>query len=78
MTDTSFPDFTLDAVNYFDVTAGYDFEGMIDGLRVRGGVTNITDEEPIVYPTYQQSNTEPATYDVLGQRWFVNLTYTFQ
>jgi outer membrane receptor protein involved in Fe transport len=78
MTDTSFPDFTLDAVNYFDVTAGYDFEGMIDGLRIRGGVTNITDEEPIVFPTYQQSNTDPATYVVLGQRWFVNLTYTFQ
>jgi outer membrane receptor protein involved in Fe transport len=51
---------------------------MIDGLRIRGGVTNITDEEPIVFPTYQQSNTDPATYDVLGQRWFVNLTYTFQ
>ena len=79
MTDTSFPDFTLPKMDYYDVTAGYTFSGnMLEGLRVRAGVTNITDEQPIVYPSQQQSNTDPATYDVLGRRWFVNLTYTFQ
>lgn len=76
--DTSFPDFKLDAIDYFDLTGAYDFEGLIDGLRVRAGVTNLTDEQPIIYPSNQQSNTDPATYDVLGRRWFVNLTYTFQ
>ncbi len=75
--DKSFPDFKLDAVNYLDLTIGYDFEGLVDGLRFRGGVTNLTDESPIIYPSQQQANTDPATYDVLGRRYFVNLTYTF-
>ena len=75
--DLSFPDFKLDAVNYLDLTLGYSFEGFLDGLRLRGGVTNLTDEEPIIYPSQQQSNTDPATYDVLGRRYFVNLTYAF-
>jgi len=76
--DTSFADFKLDSMSYFDVTAGYDFTGMVEGLRVRAGVTNISDEQPIIYPSQQQANTDPATYDVLGRRWFMNLTYTFQ
>ena len=75
--DRSFPNFTLDAVNYLDVTLGYDFEGLVDGLTARLGVTNLTDEDPIIFPSNQQSNTDPAQYDVLGQRWFVNLTYSF-
>ena len=76
-TDKSFPDFKLDAVSYFDLTLGYTFEGFADGLRIRGGVTNLTDESPIIYPSQQQSNTDPATYDILGRRYYVNLTYTF-
>lgn len=78
--DRSVPTFKLDAVNYLDLTLGYDFSNMsnaLRGLRVRGGITNLTDEDPIVYPSQQQANTDPATYDVLGQRWFLNLTYTF-
>lgn len=76
--DEAFPNFKLDAVNYIDVTVGYDFEGMVDGLRGRIGLTNATDEDPIIYPSSQQSNTDPAQYDVLGRRWFVNLTYSFE
>ena len=76
-TDLSFPDFKLDAVSYYDLTLGYSFEGFAEGLRVRGGVINLSDEQPIIYPSQQQSNTDPATYDVLGRRWFVNLTYSF-
>lgn len=75
--DKSFPDFKLDAVNYLDLTVGYSFEGMADGLRFRAGVTNLTDESPIIYPSQQQANTDPATYDILGRRYFVNLTYSF-
>jgi outer membrane receptor protein involved in Fe transport len=76
-TDLSFPDFKLDAVSYYDLTLGYSFEGFAEGLRVRGGVINLSDEQPIIYPSQQQSNTDPSTYDVLGRRWFVNLTYSF-
>ena len=77
MNDKSFPDFKLDSVTYVDLTLAYGFSGFADGLIIRGGVTNLTDEEPIIYPSQQQANTDPATYDVLGQRYFVNLTYTF-
>ena len=77
MNDKSFPDFKLDSVTYIDLTLAYGFSGFADGLIIRGGVTNLTDEEPIIYPSQQQANTDPATYDVLGQRYFVNLTYTF-
>jgi outer membrane receptor protein involved in Fe transport len=75
--DRSFPDFKLDTVNYLDVTFGYDFEGLVDGLTARVGLTNATDEDPIIFPSNQQSNTDPAQYDVLGRRWFANLTYSF-
>jgi outer membrane receptor protein involved in Fe transport len=76
-TDNSFPDFKLDAVNYFDLSLAYNFEGMVDGLVLRGGVTNLSDESPIIYPSQQQANPDPATYDILGRRDFFNLTYTF-
>jgi len=77
MVDRSFPNFKLDAVNYYDITLGYNFSGAMDGLRLRGGVTNLTDEQPIIYPSNQQSNTDPAAYDILGRRYFVNVTYSF-
>ena len=75
--DESFPNFKLDSVNYIDITLGYDFEGIVDGLTGRVGLTNATDEDPINFPSSQQSNTDPAQYDVLGRRWFANLTYSF-
>lgn len=78
-TDTSYPDFKLDAVNYLDLTLGYAFSGnVMEGLRLRFGITNLTDEDPIIYPTDQQMNTDPSTYDVLGRRYFASATYSFQ
>jgi outer membrane receptor protein involved in Fe transport len=78
MNDLSFPDFQLDAVEYLDLTVGYSFSNRLEGLRLRAGVTNLTDEDPIIYPSQQQSNTDPATYDVLGRRYFVSATYAFE
>ncbi|MDH3266756.1 MAG: TonB-dependent receptor, partial [Gammaproteobacteria bacterium] len=78
-TDLSFPDFKLDAVEYLDLTLGYAFDGsVLEGLRLRVGITNLTDEDPIIYPSQQQANTDPATYDVLGRRYFVTATYAFE
>jgi iron complex outermembrane recepter protein len=77
-TDFSIPEFTLDAVEYVDLTVGYTFSDRLEGLRLRAGVTNLTDEDPIIYPSAQQSNTDPATYDVLGRRFFVSATYAFE
>lgn len=78
MSDFSFRDFKLDAVEYLDLTLGYAFSGAMEGLQLRAGVTNLTDEDPIVYPSNQQSNTDPATYDILGRRYFASATYTFR
>ena len=80
MTDYDIPDFKLDAKNYFDLTAEYHFgenDGVLDGLSIRGGVINVANTDPMIYPAYQQSNTDPTVYDVLGRRYFVNLNYKF-
>ena len=70
--------FELDAVEYLDLTLGYTFSDALEGLGLRAGVTNLTDEDPVVYPTSQQANTDPATYDILGRRYFVSATYSFE
>jgi len=80
MTDTDFPDFKLPSVDYYDVTLSYSFDNfdMLQGLTLRAGVNNLTDEEPVIYPSYQQSNTDPSTYDILGRRYFVSANYSFR
>ena len=76
MRDAAFPDFTLDAQNYFDVVVGYDFPaGALAGLTLRAGVENLTDADPPIFPSYVQANTDPSQYDVLGRRYFVRLNY---
>ncbi|HWM27007.1 MAG TPA: TonB-dependent receptor, partial [Woeseiaceae bacterium] len=78
MNDFAVPAFKLDAVDYLDVTLGYTFSDTLNGLALRAGVTNLTDEDPIIYPSNQQSNTDPSTYDILGRRFFVSATYTIE
>src|SRR5690606_25687948 len=78
MDDIAYPEFKLDATTYVDLSAGYSFkEGMLDGLSLRAGVVNLTDEDPVLFPSYQQSNTDPTVYDVLGQRYYFNVNYKF-
>jgi len=70
--------FRLPSRQYWDLTVGYAFEsGLLDGLTLRGGVTNLGDQQPVIYPSYVEANTEPSTYDVLGRRYFLRATYTF-
>ncbi|HZW59473.1 MAG TPA: TonB-dependent receptor [Woeseiaceae bacterium] len=82
MRDNSVDTFKTDAVHYFDIGATYDFKdvlgGKLNGLSGRLGVTNLTDEQPEIFPSSSQANTDPSTYDTLGRRYFVNLTYTFE
>lgn len=78
MDDIGEPGFELDSRNYFDLTASYAFgEGPLDGLTARLGVINVADEDPVLYPSSQQANTDPTIYDVLGRRYFLNLNYKF-
>jgi len=68
-------------VHYLDAGAAYDFKdvfgGSLEGLTARVGITNLTDEDPQIIPHRVQANTDPSTYDTLGRRYFVNLTYFF-
>jgi outer membrane receptor protein involved in Fe transport len=64
--------------DYFDLDAGYAIEdGWFDGLTVRAGVENLTDEDPPIFPSWVAANTDPSQYDVLGRRYYVNLTMRF-
>jgi outer membrane receptor protein involved in Fe transport len=45
------------------------------------GIDNVTDEVPPIYTSDSragvQANTDPSTYDVRGQRYFMSLAYQF-
>ena len=61
------------AYDLFDVTLLYKFN---DKILVRGGVNNVTDEEPpIVGGTIGQ--TQPGTYDILGRYYYLGLQLGF-
>jgi iron complex outermembrane receptor protein len=63
---------------YHDLTARW---AINDALGLTVGALNIADKDPPVYTTSSgvgiQSNTDPSTYDVLGRRYFLNLTAKF-
>jgi outer membrane receptor protein involved in Fe transport len=51
--------------------------GLLDGLTVRAGVENLTDEAPPLLPSSISANTDASQYDVLGRRYYLNLSYGF-
>ena len=52
-----------------------------DKFSVILGIANLTDKDPPIYTTNAQagiqSNTDPSTYDVLGRRYFLELSTRF-
>ena len=46
-------------------------------LTLRGGIENLTDEDPPLLPSPVEANTDPSQYDVLGRRYHVSLSYDF-
>jgi outer membrane receptor protein involved in Fe transport len=76
--DVSYPDFAVPAYDYVDLGASYVIDaGMLQGLTARVGVDNVFDEQPPIIPTWQQANTDPSLYDVLGRRYYFRLQYRF-
>ncbi len=65
----------VDSVNYFDLTGSWDVN---ESMRVTVGLLNVTDEEPPIYTSPLDYNTDPNTYDVLGRRYFARLSYGFE
>jgi iron complex outermembrane recepter protein len=79
LTDQAVRTFDLPSITYIDASARYEVpESLMKGLVFRLGVTNLADKEPILYPTFVQSNTDPSTYDVLGRRYSFSAAYSFR
>ncbi len=66
------------SVDYFDLNANYEFSsGLLEGLQLGIGVENVTDEDPPIFPSLVQANTDPSQYDVFGRRYYASLRYSF-
>jgi iron complex outermembrane recepter protein len=71
-------DYSVPSEDYIDLNATYEFgAGALAGLTMRAGIENLEDEQPPLVPTQIAANTDPSQYDVLGRRYYVNLTYRF-
>jgi outer membrane receptor protein involved in Fe transport len=44
---------------------------------LHGGITNLADKEPVIYPSWNEANTDSSVYDVLGRRYFLRARYRF-
>jgi iron complex outermembrane receptor protein len=64
----------VDSTTYHSLSGSYRFT---DKLLMRAGVNNLFDEDPPYYTDPIDQNTDPFTYDLLGRRYFVKLSYTF-
>jgi outer membrane receptor protein involved in Fe transport len=71
-------DVTVPHKDYFDLDASYSVnDGWFDGLTIRAGVENLTDELPPIFPNGVLANTDPSQFDVLGRRYYVTLALHF-
>ena len=69
---------TVPHKDYFDLDASYTIDdGWFDGLTIRAGVENLTDEPPPIFPNWVAANTDPSQFDVLGRRYYVTLALHF-
>ncbi len=71
-------DNTVEAVTYFDVRLGYEFDLGGTEMEVYGNITNLGDQDPPVTPSYSAftgyaSQYNSSLYDVLGRRYTVGL-----
>ena len=66
---------TLDAESYFDMSATWEIS---DTYSITGGIDNLLDTSPpILGDNQEQANTYPATYDVFGRTFWLNLRGRF-
>ena len=78
MRDAVVRQFEVPARDYLDAGASYAFAAdPLQGLTARIGVDNLFDEQPPIFPSHQQANTDPSQYDVLGRGYYLRLTYAF-
>jgi len=71
--------FAVPARDYLDLGLSYGSdEGAMQGLTVHVGTENVLNEAPPIYPSWQQANTDPAQYDVLGRSYYLRIQYAFR
>lgn len=59
---------------YFDMNARWQ---ITDELSVRGGINNLFDQMPRLYPSNVQAGTDPSVYDVVGRRFYMGMNVKF-
>ena len=65
---------SVDALTYSDLSASYMFS---DSLTLSMGIDNLFDEEAPYLTSWNDANTDVMTYDLLGRRGFVKMSYRF-
>jgi iron complex outermembrane recepter protein len=69
---------TVPSYTYHRLTGSW---APLDSLTVTLGIANLFDKDPPIYTSDSragiQANTDPSTYDVLGRRYFLTGTYSF-
>ncbi|WP_185964413.1 TonB-dependent receptor domain-containing protein [Aliikangiella marina] len=67
--------YKVDSQIYHDLVGTYTIPDF--GTRVTVGITNLTDEEPPFIDSGFNASTDPSTYRLFGQGWFLRLTHDF-
>ena len=65
---------SVDAVFYNDLHFTYN---VADNMKLSLGVDNLFDEEAPFITSWNDANTDVFTYDLMGQRWFMQASYEF-
>jgi outer membrane receptor protein involved in Fe transport len=74
--DGEAPSFQVPVQNYFNLTGSYVFgAGALDGLRLSVGISNLLDEQPPIFPSHDDTNSDGSTYDLLGRTFWINVNY---
>lgn len=65
---------TVDNIFYNDLHFSYN---VADNMRLSLGVDNLFDEKAPYITSWNDANTDVFTYDLMGQRWFMQASYEF-
>lgn len=65
---------SVESITYHDISGTYYLN---ETVTLSGGVNNLFDKEAPYYTNYNDSNTDPYTYDVLGRYFFVKANVKF-
>lgn len=69
------PGSAVASVLYHNVQGGF---RITDGLRVAVGVDNLFDKDAPYVASWTDGNTDTMTYDLLGRRWYMKLTWNLE